>query len=162
MIWQPIIYFDRLLEFKQTPIYGQTDSSGSMVFPISPNRIFWENFQLTFSCNFDFTEFPFDSHACPLEYGDMTYGQEQMRFNITQAVFGNVSTKSGGNSIILDNLPFPFKFQLVILPTFEFKNISIPTLLLRPFPASIVCHTNVFPAAFYSLKVSNSKKNTRQ
>ena len=38
------------------------------------------------------------------------------------------------------------------------NNFSDPTLLLRPIPASIVCHTNVFPAAFYSLKVSNSKK----
>ena len=158
MIWQPIIYFDRLLEFKQTPIYGQTDSSGSMVFPFFPNRIFWETFQLTFSCNFDFTEFPFDSHACPLEYGDNTYSQELMRFNVTQAVFGNVSTKSGGDSIILDDLPFPFEFQLVILPNFELRNVynvtysytGIVLKMRRKSPGQLLCGY-FYPTAAFAL-----------
>ena len=46
-----------------------------------------------------------------------------MRLNITQAVFGNISTKFGGDPIIIDNLPLPFGFQLVVLPTFELKDI---------------------------------------
>ena len=149
------------MEFKQTPIYGLADSSGSMVFPketFYPNRLSWETFQLTFSCNFDFTEFPFDSHACPLEYGDLTYGQEQMRFNITQAVFGNVSTKSGGDSIILDGLPFPFEFRLMILPAFELRNIynvtysytGIVLKMRRKSPGQLLCGY-FYPTAAFAL-----------
>ena len=114
------------MEFKITPIYGQTDTSGSMVLPkwlYHRNRLAAKSFHLTFSCHFDFTEFPFDSHECPIEYGSIYFSQEQMRFNETQAVVGNISTKSGGDPIILDNLPFPFEFQLVVLPTFELTSI---------------------------------------
>ena len=154
MIWQPLISFERLMEFKQT----QTVSSGSMVYPWFPNRLSWETFQLTFSCNFDFTEFPFDSHACPLEYGDNMYSQEQTRFNITQAVFGNLSTKNGADSIVLDSLPFPFEFQLVILPTFELRNIynvtfshtGIVLKMRRKSPGQLLCGY-FYPTAAFGL-----------
>ena len=104
-------------------MYGHTDSSKSVVLPEfyswSPNRVTVETFQLTFSCNFDFSEFPFDSHDCPIEYGSGFYSLKQMRLNKTQAVFGNISTKFGGDPIIVDNLPFPYEFQLSSIPNFE-------------------------------------------
>ena len=122
-------------------MYGDTDSSVSYVFPQSKwyigntrNRFAWGKFQLTFSCKFDFTEFPFDSHECPLEYGDGVLTQRFMRFNTTVAsfgAFGNLSTKSGGNPIILNNLPFPFEFQIVALPTFELYNTSHTGVVLK-------------------------------
>ena len=118
------------MEFKKRQIYGKTDSSISMVYPASVrnhSRFTSEVFQLTFSCNFDFSTFPFDSHECPIMYGDGVLGLEHMRLNETRAVFGNKSTKSGGEPIILDNLPFRFEFQLVSLPTFEVTNIDMDT-----------------------------------
>ena len=114
------------MEFKPTPMYGNTGSSVSKVLPswISSkyNRVNKEIFQLAFSCNFDFAEFPFDTQECPLEYGDGKFTQFAMRFNRTGAVFGNQTTGSGDDPIILNNLPFPFEFQLVSLPTFEFMD----------------------------------------
>ena len=110
------------MEFKQRPMYGETDSSVSKMFPQrNQNRLNSETFQLTFSCNFQFADFPFDSHECPIEYGSGVLKQEKMRFNLTRTEFGNLSTESGGEPIILDNLPFPFEFQLVVLPNFEVK-----------------------------------------
>ena len=118
LIWHPDIEFQPIMEFKPRP-------SISKIFPnwTMGNRLFIEKFQLTFSCNFDFAEFPFDSHECPLNYGDGVFYQHFMRFNTTLASFGefgtNLSTNSGGDPIILDNLPFQFEFQLVSLPNFE-------------------------------------------
>ena len=110
------------MEFKQRPMYGETDSSVSKMFPKrNQNRLNSETFQLTFSCNFNFADFPFDSHECPIEYGSGILNQKKMRFKVTRAEFGNLSTESGGDPIILDNLPFPFEFQLVVLPNFEIK-----------------------------------------
>ena len=112
------------MEFKQRTMYGDTDSSFSKMFPKwlwNQNRLNSETFQLTFSCNFHFADFPFDSHECPIEYGSGVLKQEKMRFNVTRTEFGNLSTESGGDPIILDNLPFPFEFQLVVLPNFEIK-----------------------------------------
>jgi hypothetical protein len=106
------------MEYKPRP-------SISNIFPnwTMGNRLVIEKFQLTFSCNFDFAEFPFDSHECPLNYGDGVFHQHFMTFNTTNASFGefgtNLSTNSGGDPIILDNLPFQFEFQLVSLPNFE-------------------------------------------
>ena len=101
-----------------------------MVFPPSVrnhSRFTGEIFQATFSCNFDFSAFPFDSHECPIEYGDAVFGQKFMTFNTTRAVFGNVSTKSGDEPIILDNLPIPFEIHVFSLPTFEITNIDMDT-----------------------------------
>ena len=111
------------MELKKRQILGQHEASVSMVFPPTEprNRLVVDVFQLTFSCNFDFSGFPFDFHECPIVYGDALLGQERMRFDTTVARFDNVSTKSGGDPIILDNLPFPFEFQLVVLPNFEVK-----------------------------------------
>ena len=107
------------MEFKQRPMYGETDSSVSKMFPQrNQNRLNSETFQLTFSCNFQFADFPFDSHECPIEYGSGILMQEKMRFDVTMAEFGNLSTKSGGDPIILDNLPFPFEFEIRALATF--------------------------------------------
>ena len=151
------------MEFKKTPVYG-TDSSGSMVFQkryLNKNRLAGELFQLTFSCHFDFSEFPFDYHECPIEYGDNVFSQAQMRFNITQAVFGNVSTKTGGDPINLDNLPFPFEFQLAVLPTFEIKKIlmtkkvpfsytGIVLKMRRKSPGQLLCGY-FYPTAAFAL-----------
>ena len=81
-----------------------------------------------------------------------------MRFNVTQAVFGNVSTKSGGDSIILDDLPFPFEFQLVILPNFELRNVynvtysytGIVLKMRRKSPGQLLCGY-FYPTAAFAL-----------
>ena len=35
-----------------------------------------EEFQLMFSCQFDFSKFPFDENECQMAYGDETIGVE--------------------------------------------------------------------------------------
>ena len=131
LIWQPVLGFKKLIEFKRTPMYGGSESSVSKVFPLENyalvygNRHVEEKFQLTFSCDFDFAKFPFDSQECSLEYGSSILTYKKMEFNITQAVFGTISTKSGGDPIILDNLSFPFKFQIMAQPSFKLANIQM-------------------------------------
>ena len=143
------------MELKKRQILGQTESSVSMVFPPSTdprNRLVADVFQLTFSCNFDFAGFPFDSHECPLEYGDALLGQERMRFNTTLARFGNVSTKSGGDPIILDNLPFPFEFEIRALPTFTLWQRSYTGIVLKMTRKSPGVLTGYFyPTAAFAL-----------
>ena len=135
-----------------------------MVFPPSVrnhSRFTGEVFQLTVSCNFDFSAFPFDSHECPIEYGDAVFGQGLMRFNETRAVFGNISTKTGGDPINLDNLPFPFDFQLAVLPTFEIRKILMTKIvpysytgivlkMRRKSPGQLLCGY-FYPTAAFAL-----------
>ena len=71
-----------------------------------------------------------------------------MRLDRTQAVFGNISTYVGGDPIILDNLPFPFEFQLVVLSTFEKTSIyrgltysytGVVLKMRRKSPGQLLC-----------------------
>ena len=152
--------FERLIKFKHTSMYGQTDSSYSLVFPQGKrNRITGETFQLTFSCNFDFSEFPFDSHDCPIEYGSSFFSLKEMRLNQTEAVFGNISTYVGGDPITLDKLPFPFEFQLVVQPTFEktsvyrgltFSYTRVVLKMRRKSPGQLLCGY-FYPTAAFAL-----------
>ena len=127
-----------------------------MVFPPSVrnhSRFTGEVFHLTFSCNFDFSAFPFDSHECPIEYGDAVFGQERMRFNDTRVVFGNLSTMSGGDPIILDKLPFPFEFEIRALPTFVLHDFysytGIVLKLTRKSPGVLTGY--FYPTAAFAL-----------
>ena len=66
-----------------------------------------EVFDLKFSCPFDFTNFPFDSQRCCLDY----YVQEKdMTLNAPTIIYGNTTTDKG--SIVLKNLPFTLKLTL--------------------------------------------------
>ena len=46
-----------------------------------------EQFQLTFFCHFDFTNFPFDSHECRIEYGDENYGIDDLKVNASTIIY---------------------------------------------------------------------------
>ena len=73
-IWHPVLEFDNLMNYEKSKIYGDSATyslwyNGNHTFQYS------EEIKLTFFCNFYFTDFPFDSHICRLEYGDDLYGK---------------------------------------------------------------------------------------
>ena len=125
LVWHPKIEFANLLKYEKKEIYGGTSPfTFWFVGHIIPNitLIYGEGLQLTFSCKFDFSEFPFDSHECEVTYGDVTYGSTKVQLNSPQAIFGNLSNRIGEEPIILKDLPFPFLFELKPLPVHEKTN----------------------------------------
>lgn len=84
--------------------------------------VYGEGLQLTFSCKLEFNDFPFDSHECPMEYGDMKYGSKELTMNSSHVIYGNLSNKIGEHPIILNNLPFPYNFELRSMSAHEISN----------------------------------------
>ena len=122
-LWTPTVYLGGAKNVQKLGSFGE-ESLSYLWYQFSPHMMHYsEIVTATVFCELDFKHFPFDSHECPIEYGDAASSKEQMRFNITQGVFGNMSTKIGVEPIIIDNLPFPFEFKLVVMPTFELRNI---------------------------------------
>ena len=121
LVWHPVIAFGHLLQHKKTEVYGGTNKfSFSTYSDISKNYMFYgEDFQLTFSCHFNLADFPFDSHECPMEFGDKIHGTSKIMFNSSQIIYGNISHRIGDVPIILNDLPFPFEFHLQSLAAFE-------------------------------------------
>ena len=88
----------------------------------------WNNFfygvplQLTFSCRFDFAGFPFDSHECPMEFGERLKPTKDVAYNTSRIIYGNESQRIGEHPIIIDNLAFPYEFHLQSLSEFQKSN----------------------------------------
>ena len=55
-----------------------------------------------------------------MEFGDETYGIELgVKLNVATINFGTDYSSKGDPPIILNDLPFPFQFELEALPVFE-------------------------------------------
>ena len=135
-VWHPVFELKHLMKKEKTDLYG---GSKPFSFWFFESKMFYgEEFQLTFSCHFQFTDFPFDSHECPLEYGDKIYDTENLNFNSSHIIHGNKSIRFGDSPMMIGNLPFPFDFQLEALPALQevssygpSKNYSYTGMVLK-------------------------------
>ena len=78
-----------------------------------------EEFQLTFSCHFQLSEFPFDSHECPIYFEDRRYSSKTLSINNITINYGKSWTSVGDDSLNLYDLGLPFEFELEAIPTKE-------------------------------------------
>ena len=124
-VWSPDIGFGHMLMLeKMEGIGGRRATKSSTYLYASKEHllIYGVPLQLTFSCPFDFTDFPFDSHECPIEVGERLALIKDVTHNTSQILHGNQSHRIGDLPIILDNLAFPYEFQLRSLPVFQKSN----------------------------------------
>jgi hypothetical protein len=61
------------MEYDQTEVYGGEEKF-SFWYIGNQTLEYGEEFHLTISCPLHFSNFPFDSHECRVEYGDDSYG----------------------------------------------------------------------------------------
>ena len=122
-MWHPQITFRPLLKNEKSIPYG-----GSQSFALwglkTPNKqnanmMYFEDFQLTISCKFDFSKFPFDSHKCPLEYGD---NNELDKVEMISPIidYGKSKNTKANNPVInIDDLTLPFEITVESLQPFN-------------------------------------------
>ena len=115
-IWHPTIEFGHLLRYEKIKVYGGSKSF-SFWYGKHWGNYYSEEFQLTFSCRFDFQNYPFDSHECHMEYGDDMWNTSYMTFNNSEIIYENKTHTFGGNPIIIHHLPF--EIELETLPSFK-------------------------------------------
>ena len=87
----------------------------------NPRLVYDEKFELTFSCHFHLSSFPFDSHKCRIEFGDLWDETKKLNLSATTVtVRGQPSiTPEDGPMILNVLMPYPYEFQLEALPAFE-------------------------------------------
>ena len=137
-IWRPVIEFGNLLKYERTKVYGDTSTFSFWYWGTGMDKNqtlqYSEEIKVTFFCNFQFGDFPFDLHECRVEYGDDALGTSAITFDSAIIAYGDSETSVGDLPIILDHLPFPFEFQLESLPAFEKvydDNYSYTGMLLK-------------------------------
>ena len=124
-VWSPDIGFGHLVMLEKMEGIGgrRTSKSGYYFYASEWNHFFYGvQLQLTFSCRFDFAGFPFDSHECPMEFGERLGETKDVTYNTSHIIYGNESQRIGEHPIIINNLAFPYEFHLQSLPVFQKSN----------------------------------------
>ena len=121
LLWRPWLEFENILSFEKTQYFGGTKSFSFWMWKhpkTNGGMAYVEDLQITFFCQFQFIDYPFDSHDCTLNYSDKTLGlMNNVTLTPAKINFGNIQHKLGDDPIILDHLPFELK--LTSLPSFN-------------------------------------------
>ena len=119
-IWHPLIAFENIKNSKSLRVFGDTNKSIFRYFGPSKLMYYVEQYELTLSCHFYLSHFPFDSHKCRIEFGSLWYETKLLNLSATTVQLRGYPdiTPKDGPTIIAD-LPYPFEFQIESLPAFE-------------------------------------------
>ena len=99
------------MKFEQTKAYGGADKFS--LWYLGDHKLeYGELFQFTFSCQFDFSHFPFDSHECMMEYGSYAVAENKLTFKPPTVSYKNKMTKFGYDPIIHNNLEHQYQLYL--------------------------------------------------
>ena len=89
--------------------------------------MYGEELQLSFSCPFNFTNYPFDSHLCTLEFSCIAWPSDRLRLLPKHIYYEHVlppiKYSLGDDPIILSDLSHPFEFEFNFKPAFEKINV---------------------------------------
>ena len=105
---------------KSVRVFGDTDKSVFYYFGPTKLLYYIEQYQLTLSCHFHLSHFPFDSHKCSIEFGSLWYETEFLNLSATTVQlrgYPNITPKDGPT--IIADLPYPYELQIESLPAFE-------------------------------------------
>ena len=123
-IWSPIIAFGHLLSYEKTKFYG--DDKPYFFSYINTGKqvvVYHEEVQMSFSCPFNFENYPFDSNECTLEFGSKILPTKRLKLKPSKIIYEDVSPptkhKLSEDPMILNDLPHPFNFKFNLKPAFE-------------------------------------------
>ena len=120
-IWRPTIAFGQLLNYEKTKFYGDDKAFAFLYVNKYLGQcdyiVYLEEVQLSVSCQFNFTKYPFDSHLCTLEFGSP---QKYVSLKPSRIIYDHLPPHSlGENPIILRDLSHPYEFEFKFKPAFK-------------------------------------------
>ena len=120
-IWRPTIAFGHLLNYEKTKFYGNDKLFAFLYVNKYLGQydyiVYYEEVQLSVSCPFSFTKYPFDSHLCTLEFG---CPKKSVSLEPTRIIYEHLPPHSfGKDPIVLRDLPHPFEFEFKFKPVFK-------------------------------------------
>jgi hypothetical protein len=120
-IWSPIIAFGHLLSYEKTKFYGDDKHFAFLYVNKYLGQydyiVYHEEVQLSVSCRFNFTKYPFDSHRCTLEFG---CPKKSVGLKPSRIIYENLPPHRFGElPIILRDLPHPYEFEFKFKPAFQ-------------------------------------------
>ena len=96
-----------------------------------------ETFHLKFSCHFDFTDYPFDSHECFMHYGSYDTDSSEVTLTPPTISYRKSVTRNGDN-------PMNLKGQISIVQDFLIKLGIKPRLHILKISIFSPCHCHTY------------------
>jgi hypothetical protein len=163
-IWSPIIAFKHLLSYEKTKVYG--DDKPFFFSYIKHGKqelvVYHEEVQMSFSCPFNFENYPFDSNECTLEFGSKIFPTKRLKLKPSKIIYEDVSPptqhKLSEDPMILNDLPHPFNFKFNLKPAFEktsaynysFSYAGVEIKMKRKMPSELLSGY-YYPMAAFAL-----------
>ena len=118
-VWNPNIYFDKVLKVKKITTFGKVNSFDFWIKPSENRHWYRETLEVTFACALDFSNHPFDEHTCQFIMGDYENGVDWMVFNNSQFQYDDMIVADDFTSFEILDSTTPYKFKLSKLASFQ-------------------------------------------
>ena len=120
-----MIELQYVLDYHKVQVFGGNKLFSFWYANLDSGPFMWyiEDFHLTFSCGFNFKNYPFDSHVCKMEYADQTLSTEVVILGPPTIIYRDISHSLGDDPIIIENSNLPFKFHLNTMASYEKKDL---------------------------------------
>ena len=123
-VWNPNIYFDKVLKVTKISTFGKTQTFDFWLKPQENKMWYIEALEITFACELDFSEFPFDEHNCSFVMGDIENGIDWMMFNNSKFEYNGMIVEDYTSSFEMLDSTTPYRFKLSKLK--DFTKIRAP------------------------------------
>ena len=127
-IWAPQVSFLKVIDVKYIPYYGKSTLPYDFWLNKKDNQsqmVFYQAVQVKFACEFNFRNYPFDTHNCHLDFG-----LPQYTFNKTM-VMGPIKFLGKDSKAIkleteqdVPNKHLPYKFSVQSKESFPWYNFE--------------------------------------
>ncbi len=141
-VWKPAIRFWNMLGINKAPAYGGQVSKSFWLY--EPNQLMYYEemqvglsqyfvslisvtvsfFQVTVSCDFEFSTFPYDSHICQFAFGDLLMTSTYFVFNQPQLYHFGLEN-GGKDPVSMDRKRLPFEVIVTPMKPFEVYLTSV-------------------------------------
>ena len=121
LFWKPIIGFRNLQLIKRNSGLGNHKMKQYYYVRNKHTFIMREDVKITFTCNFNFKDYPFDSHECDLVYYCENGEEREIILNTTYSItiLEDISKKINAQDhkkLIIPNTTTPFIVSVEIIP----------------------------------------------
>ena len=119
-IFTPTLEISGSKNIVRTRKYGPTDKDYFWYFHPGNKMEYRQSLQVTIYCSMDFTQFPFDYHACDLNFGSSGNSIRAIKLNTTTIYHKNQTVNHDDGLLHMEKTHLPFDIELESLESFEY------------------------------------------
>ena len=135
-VWNPDIIFLHVTNIKTLTKYGSKEKFNYWLNTEKNLMQYWESILVTFSCSFNYKNYPFDENSCDFSFGCESQGLSKLNFSPINILLddGNISILSENFDIKNTHNHLPYDISIKAQENFNSFSIGYSeTLKIKTF-----------------------------